>query len=48
MADEAPVADHHAVDGANGFGFGAQVVKVVDNLLLVGEGDVEAVEAALP
>ena len=47
MSYEAPLVNHHTIDGANTFGFGTHGIKVVDNLLLIGEGNVETVEAAL-
>ena len=45
MADEPAVLDHHGVDGAEPEGVRGDLVQVLEDQLLAGVGDVQAVEA---
>jgi hypothetical protein len=48
VADRAPVPQDHGVDRAEGGGVGGELVEVVEDELLAGMGDVEAVVAGEP
>ena len=48
VADEPAVLDHHGVDGAQPAGVRRNLIQVLQDQLLAGVGDVQAIEAEVP